>query len=393
MASSLLSLDPGDPNDPSHTLPSFTFVIYQLSLLLTSLGSTATDTFARQQLLAAFSNVLCASLQYRQHTPTSFPSSPAVQAAPASPATSPVIEPPCPPPSSPPPAPVSTSPVPPLFGIRLLTPVEPLTAPIRPRRSSRSRKRRVRSCPSSPVPDAKRPSPVAAADQTVEPAIITAITTPTVSHVSPNPFSPLAADADGDEDNIAEQASSDDLLAPQPLTVSAVVSSVPEPVPTVPSPSPSAQHDAMTEFTTPIREAGPPQRFFQQLATRNEAQRSHFEKHYRPSSTMCGCDLFPAYSSKQLCDAKLPPECDRICLLCVYSLCSSLGEAALNTLYGWVPVVDDEICTYYGSLYSDREIADITAALPQRVVKSHNARTALCARQLSDRLGAAESRV
>ena len=65
----------------------------------------------------------------------------------------------------------------------------------------------------------------------------------------------------------------------------------------------------------------------EQLATRNEAQRSHFEKHYRPSSTMCGCDLFPAYSSKQLCDAKLPPKCDRICLLCVYSLCSSLGDS------------------------------------------------------------------
>ena len=63
----------GDYNDPSHTLPSFTFVIYQLSVLLSSLGLTATDTFPRQQLLAALSNVLCTSIYLRQLPPSSIP--------------------------------------------------------------------------------------------------------------------------------------------------------------------------------------------------------------------------------------------------------------------------------------------------------------------------------
>ena len=84
----------GDPNDPSHTLPSFAFVIYQLSLLLSSLGSTAVDTFARQQLLAALSNVLSTSIHLRQLSISS-PST-AVQAAPAPPVTSPIAEPPRP---------------------------------------------------------------------------------------------------------------------------------------------------------------------------------------------------------------------------------------------------------------------------------------------------------
>ena len=82
------SLDPGDPNDPSHTLPSLTFVMYQLSVLLSSLGSTANDTYARQQLLAALSNVLCASLLLPQPTPFPAPSSiPVVQTAPTHPRT------------------------------------------------------------------------------------------------------------------------------------------------------------------------------------------------------------------------------------------------------------------------------------------------------------------
>ena len=56
----------GGSNDPSHTLPSFAFVIYQLSLLLSSLGSTAVDAFARQQLLAALSNVLSTSIHLEE---------------------------------------------------------------------------------------------------------------------------------------------------------------------------------------------------------------------------------------------------------------------------------------------------------------------------------------
>ena len=73
----------GGSNDPSHTLPSFAFVIYQLSLLLSSLGSTAVDAFARQQLLAALSNVLSTSIHLRQLSISS-PST-AVQAASSSP--------------------------------------------------------------------------------------------------------------------------------------------------------------------------------------------------------------------------------------------------------------------------------------------------------------------
>ena len=137
-----LSPCPGDPSDPSHTLPSLAFVMYQLSLLLSSLGWTASDKYARQQLLAALSNVLYASLQLRQINHTSYPSSPAVQAAPTHPATSPITEPACPsPPSSSAPIFGHVSPLAALNTIRVLTPVEPLPAPPYPRHFRRSRKR------------------------------------------------------------------------------------------------------------------------------------------------------------------------------------------------------------------------------------------------------------
>jgi len=75
----------GNSNDPSHSLPSFAFVIYQLSVLISSLGLTASDAFARQQLLAALSNVLYTSVNLRQ-LPSS---STAVPVVPASPVTTP----------------------------------------------------------------------------------------------------------------------------------------------------------------------------------------------------------------------------------------------------------------------------------------------------------------
>ena len=197
LASSLPSPVPGDHNDPSHTLPTFTFVMYQLSLLLSSLGLTSTDAFARQQLLAALSNVLGASLHLRQLTPAPLASSPAVQTAPAHPVASSITEPSL---SLLPPAPVAVSPVP-SYGIRVITPVEPLTAPLRPRHSRRSRKRRVRSCPSSPVPN-KRPSPVESTTSITQPELI----------ASANPFAALAVD----EHSVVEQAATEDTIASNP---------------------------------------------------------------------------------------------------------------------------------------------------------------------------------
>lgn len=136
----------------------------------------------------------------------------------------------------------------------------------------------------------------------------------------------------------------------------------------------------------------PHHRFFQQLPTRSAKLRAHFEKHYPPTSTVCACDLFPVYSSKLHCDAKLPPELAHLCLLCVYSLCSSLGTELLSVLYHWVPHVENEVGTYYCSLYPDSEAEAITAAIPKKVLKANVARTDRCVQQLLDRLGAPAGR-
>ena len=122
----------GDPNDPSHSLPSFAFVIYQLSVLISTLGSTAADTFTRYQLLAAFSNVLSTSINLRE-VPSSITADGAVHVAaavaPASSVTSPIPEPPHTP--TPPPLPRSNTPSQsPSLTIRVLTPVQPLTPPL-----------------------------------------------------------------------------------------------------------------------------------------------------------------------------------------------------------------------------------------------------------------------
>ena len=150
----------GDPNDPSHSLPSFAFVIYQLSVLISTLGSTAADTFTRYQLLAAFSNVLSTSINLRE-VPSSITADGAVHVAaavaPASSVTSPIPEPPHTP--TPPPLPRSNTPSQsPSLTIRVLTPVQPLTPP--PRRSRRKRRpNRSRSCPSSPAAGPGSPRP------------------------------------------------------------------------------------------------------------------------------------------------------------------------------------------------------------------------------------------
>ena len=209
-----------DPNDPTHSLPSFAFILCQLSLLLTSLGSTANDSFAHQQLLGAMSNMLAVSLHCTHplapgspaEAVAPSPSSPAVQAAPAPPVPSPVIEPPrpsTPPPprSSSPPAPSTPPPAPaPIFAICVLTPIEQLRPPpLRPqhaRRSSRKR-RRARSCLSSPVSSSSCSTSASAAVHT---SIL---------------FAPLAQLDDG----AAEQASGDDMIASEPSILVATSSS------------------------------------------------------------------------------------------------------------------------------------------------------------------------
>jgi hypothetical protein len=133
-----------DQNDLSQSQPTFAFILNQLSYLLTSLGSTATDAYTRQQLLGAMCNMLMASLTL-PYSPASsipaaaaaapLPNSPAVSAAPAPSVASPVIEPPrprtSPPrPTSSPPAPSTPPPGPaPILAIRVLTPIEQLRPP------------------------------------------------------------------------------------------------------------------------------------------------------------------------------------------------------------------------------------------------------------------------
>ena len=138
----------GDFSDPSHPLPSFAFVILQLSSLLVTTCSDSHGAYARQQLLFALSNVLFTSLH---STSPSTPSSiiPAVQATPAPIVPIPVTESPSPPLPTPPPRTSAPSPSPRLT-IRVLTPVQPFTPA--PRRSRRKRRRsRSRSCPPSPA--------------------------------------------------------------------------------------------------------------------------------------------------------------------------------------------------------------------------------------------------
>jgi len=390
----------GDSNDPSQSLPSFAFIIYQLSLLISTLGSTPNDAFTRQQLLAAMSNVLCASLQLT-HLPSH--SSSAVSAAPAPPVASPVTEParPATPPASSPsssPSP-SASPSPPAFTIRVLTPIEPPSAPpLRSHGPRRSRKRRrARSCPSSPVPS-MRTAPAAA-----------------VATSSPNSFAPLAQ-LDNDA---AEQASQDDTIASKlsvPIATSsspAVLPShndaLPTPVlptnpnqppatpvatataPTVPSSDPTpAEPTAPKRRCTESRSAAAPtphHRFFEQLHTRPTTLREHFEKHYSPTSPICPCDLFPVYSSKLHCDVKLPPEFDGLCLSCAFYLCMSLGAPVLSALSHWLPSAEAEVKKFHSPLYSATEATAVTTTIPQKARKAYDARIARCAQQLLVRLG------
>ena len=83
--------------DPSHPLPSFAFVISQLSSLLLTTCSDSDGAYARQLLLFALSNVLFTSLHATSlaGAPLS-PLTPAVQATPAPIVPTPVTESPSP---------------------------------------------------------------------------------------------------------------------------------------------------------------------------------------------------------------------------------------------------------------------------------------------------------
>ena len=103
--------------------------------------------------------------------------------------------------------------------------------------------------------------------------------------------------------------------------------------------------------------------------------------------------MFPVYSSKLPCDARLPPEIDHLCLLCVYSLCSSLGSPVLSALYHWVPHVESEVDTCYIPLYSEEEAEKIAASIPQKTLEANDLHTDRCARQLLARLGVSAGQV
>jgi hypothetical protein len=206
-------------------------------------------------------------------------------------------------------------------------------------------------------------------------------------NASTHPFTALAVD----EDDTAEQATPEDTIASKPLPVIAALSSVVE----LASTGPSSSSEVVAE-TSVVRAAVPPDlphRFFQHVRTRPPELLAHLERHYSSASTVCACELFPVYSAKSHCDEKLPPEFDKLCLVCVYSLCSTLAAPALNVLYQLLSDVDMQIACYYGPCYEDSEIRDINAAITEKRRKLQDARNARAARQFLARLGVVAARV
>ena len=133
----LPSPSPGDDdlNNPSHSTPSFAFVIYQITVLISTLGLSAGDILARAQLLAALASLSYTSTNLRQLSS----SITTVPVAPVPPVNSPIPEPPLPSIPTPPSRAGTPSPPSPSLTIRVLTPVQPFTPP--PRRSRRKRRR------------------------------------------------------------------------------------------------------------------------------------------------------------------------------------------------------------------------------------------------------------
>jgi len=432
-----------DQNALSQSLPTLAFILNQLSFLLTSLGSTANDAYTRQQLLGAMCNTLMVSLTLPYSPAPSIPAaaaaaplpnSPAVSAAPAPSVASPVIEPPRPP--TPPPRPTSSPPAPstpppgpaPILAIRVLTPIEQLRPPplrSQTRRSSRKR-RRARSCPSSPVSSSSR----SASDTAVV--------------ATSNLYAPLAQLDSG----VAEQASGEDVnIAHQPEVVSASSSSpsaLPSlatslsapatpataveppavqqtaepadtaaamPVDSAPPCAPTAKTSAInttsttgtttatsktsaTDTTTKrrcTRSATDADsltlRFFSTLAGRPQEPREYFEKHFPPTTRMCHCQMYPVFSAKQHCDAKLPPEFDSLCLVCASRVCDDLGVKARAALLAWLPAAPAELRAVYLPLYTPKEEMQLCCAVSGKAAAAWEACAQECRGALKARLG------
>ena len=103
---------------------------------------------------------------------------------------------------------------------------------------------------------------------------------------------------------------------------------------------------------------------------------------------MCHCQLYPVFSAKQHCDAKLPPELDSLCLLCVIRMCDELGEEGRAALLAWLPAAPAELRAVYLPLYTTEEEMQLCCcAVTDKAVDAWEACTKECKRALKARLG------
>jgi hypothetical protein len=102
---------------------------------------------------------------------------------------------------------------------------------------------------------------------------------------------------------------------------------------------------------------------------------------------MCHCQLYPVFSAKQHCDAKLPPEFDSLCLVCVSRVCDDLGDKARAALLAWLPAAPAELRAVYLPLYTPKEEMQLCCAVSNKASAAWEACAQECRRALKARLG------
>jgi hypothetical protein len=102
---------------------------------------------------------------------------------------------------------------------------------------------------------------------------------------------------------------------------------------------------------------------------------------------MCHCQRYPVFSAKQHCDAKLPPELDSLCLLCVIHMCNDLGDKGHAALLAWLPAALAELRAVYAPLYTPEEELQLSCAVSDKAADAWEAYARECKRALKARLG------
>jgi hypothetical protein len=102
---------------------------------------------------------------------------------------------------------------------------------------------------------------------------------------------------------------------------------------------------------------------------------------------MCHCQLYPVFSAKQHCDAKLPPELDSHCLLCVIRMCDGLGDEGRAALLTWLPAAPAELRAVYLPLYTTEEEMQLCCAVSDKAAAAWEACAQEWMRALKARLG------